>query len=82
MRYGLCSGKRTKYCVDLPHERIPNLEAALVHGYSILDPVSLEVCERGMDSVTDLEVVRNISEVGLVVYSSSAGARLGGSLAT
>jgi len=38
MRYGRYPGKRTQYCVDLPHKRIPNLEAALVYSHSILEP--------------------------------------------
>lgn len=41
MRYGLFPGERTQYCVDLPHKRIPNLEAALVDGHSILKPGKL-----------------------------------------
>jgi hypothetical protein len=34
-----------------------------------------------MGSVTDLEIVRDVSEARLVVDSSGAGAGLGGSLA-
>jgi len=45
--------------INLPNERIPDLEATLAHGYSIL------------------EIVWNVSEAGLVVDSSGAGAGLG-----
>jgi len=42
-------------------------------------PVSPQVGNEGTTSVTNLEIVRNISEAWLVVDSSDAGARLGGS---
>ena len=72
--------ERTQNCINLPHERVPDLKATLANGNAILNTSKLvgRQTVEGADSATDLEIVGDISEAWLVVDPPSAGTRLRG----
>ena len=72
--------ERTQDCINLPHERVPDLKATLTDGNAILNTGKLvgSQAAEGPNSTTDLEIVRDISEAGLVVDPPSARTGLRG----